>query len=122
MNVLKLLDILPKNTTIVNKRMEKKMIDISQEDFGTLCICALRYCHGRRSYMPSLIQEIVGRHLKEFSDNTINVMVNDCQFQQDMNLYGDECNKIDWLKWEQKVKDEQTIRTIEKRGESYEID
>ena len=89
------------------------MINISQEDFGTLCICALRYCHGRRSYMPSLVQKIVGRHIEEFSDNTIKVMVDDCQFQRNMDLYGDECDKIDWLKWEQTVKDEQTRRTIE---------
>ncbi len=88
------------------------MIDISKEDFGILCVCALRYCHGRRSYMPSLVQEIVSRHLEEFSDKTIKVMVDDCQFQRDMNLYGDECDKVDWLKWEHKVKDEQTRRAI----------
>ena len=89
------------------------MIDISQEDFGTLCICALRYCHGRRTYMPSLIQEIAGAHLGEFSDKTIKVMVDDCQFQRNMDLYGDECDKNAWLKWGQKVKDEQIRRTIE---------
>ena len=79
---------------------------ISQEDFGTLCICALRYCHGRRTYMPSLVQEIVDRHLKELSDKDIKVMVEDCQFQRRMDLYGDECDKVDWLKWEERVKDE----------------
>lgn len=88
------------------------MIDISQEDFGILCICALRYCHGRRTYMPSLVQDIVSKHLKEFSDKTIKIMVDDCQVQRDMNLYGEEYDKIGWLKWEQKVKDEQTRRTI----------
>ena len=62
--------------------------------------------------MPSLVQEIVGEHLEEFSDNTIKVMIDDCQFQRNMNLYGDDCDKIDWLKWEQKVKDDQTRRTI----------
>ena len=62
--------------------------------------------------MPSLVQEIVGEHLEEFSGNTIKVMIDDCQFQRNMNLYGDDCDKIDWLKWEQKVKDDQTRRTI----------
>lgn len=81
-------------------------ISIDQEDFGTLCICALRYCHGRRTYMPSLVQEIIGGQLNELSDKTIKVMVDDCQFQRDMNLYGDECDKRDWLKWAQTVKDE----------------
>lgn len=95
------------------------MINISQEDFGTLCICALRYCHGRRTYMPSLVQRIVGEHLKEFSDNTIEVMIDDCRFQRNMNLYGDECDKFDWLRWEQKVKDDQTRRTIGDVIEDY---
>ena len=89
------------------------MIDISQEDFGILCMCALRYCYGRRTYMPSLTQEIAGAHLEEFSDKTIKLMVDDCQFQRNMDLYGGESDKIGWLKWEQKVKDEQTRRTID---------
>lgn len=86
-------------------------INISQRDFDTLCICAIRYCHGRQTYMPSLVQKIVGAHLNELSDNTINVMVEDCKFQRQMNLYGDEkIDKPDWLKWEEKVKAEQAER------------
>ena len=67
--------------------------------------------------MPSLVQEIVGRYLEELSDKDIKVMVDDCQFQRHMNLYGDECDKVDWLRWEQRVGDEQTRRTTEKGGE-----
>lgn len=90
-------------------------IRIEQKDFATLCICALRYCHGRRTYMPSLVQKIVRQHLHELSDNDIKVMVDDCQFQRDMNLYGDECDKADWLKWEHLVKSE-----MESRGDMNE--
>lgn len=78
-------------------------IKISAGQFGTLAICALRYCQGRRTYMPSLVQRIVGSHLSELRDEDINVMVEDCQFQREMNLYGDDCDKVDWLKWEEKV-------------------
>lgn len=85
-------------------------IEIDQKDFGTICICALRYCHGRRSYMPSLVQRIVRGHLDSISDNDVKVMINDCQFQRNMNLYGDECDKVDWLKWEQTVKEEMERR------------
>lgn len=87
-------------------------IDIYQVDFGTLCICALRYCHGRRTYMPSLVQKIVSEHLSEISDEDIQVMVDDCDFQKRFNLYGDECDKSDWLVWAAKVRAEQTRRTI----------
>ena len=78
-------------------------IKISEEQLGILAICALRYCQGRRTYMPSLVQQIVGSHLSELRDKDINVMVEDCQFQRKMNLYGDNCDKVDWLKWEERV-------------------
>ena len=55
-------------------------INISQEDFGTLCICAIRYCQGRQTYMPSLVQGIVREHLSELSDRDIQVMLDDCEF------------------------------------------
>ena len=75
-------------------------IEISQEDFGTLCICAIRYCHGRQTYMPSLVRSIVRPHLSEFSDKDLAVMIDDCGFQGRMNLYGDErIDKPGWLKW-----------------------
>ena len=90
-------------------------IKISEERFGTLAICALRYCQGRRTYMPSLVQQIVGSHLSELSDKDINVMVEDCQFQRRMNLYGDDCDKADWLKWEEKVTAERNRRSYAER-------
>lgn len=78
-------------------------IELSEEQFGILSICALRYCHGRRTYMPSLVQRIVGTHLSELSDKDIGVMMEDCQYQRRFNLYGDNCDKVDWLKWEERV-------------------
>lgn len=89
-------------------------IKISQEDFGTLCICAIRYCHGRQTYMPSLVRGIVRPHLAEFSDKDINVMIDDCGFQERMNLYGDErIDKPDWIKWK-----EDLLKERGKRGDS----
>lgn len=76
-------------------------IKIDKDDFGILCVCAIRYCHGRRTYMPSLVQDIVSYHLNELSDKDLQVMIDDCVFQQNMDLYGDECDKVDWLKWEE---------------------
>ena len=85
-------------------------IDIPQQDFGTLCICALRYCQGRKTYMPSLIPEIVAEYLGDLSDRDIQVMLGDCDFQRSMNLYGYETDKQKWLKWEHKVREEQKER------------
>lgn len=72
------------------------MIDISNEDFGTLCICALRYCHGRRTYMPSLVQEIVTAHFKDLDNRALTVIADDERFQRDMALWGDKCDEVDW--------------------------
>ena len=80
-------------------RKEKIMISISKEDFGTLCICAVRYSMGRRTYMPSMVQNIVREHLSDLSENDINVLLQDKAFQARMDMYGDPCDKADWLKF-----------------------
>ena len=81
-------------------KQQNNGIDISENDFGKLCICAIRYCHGRQTYMPSLIQRICMAHLQEFSDETLSVMIYDCEFQERMHLYGDEqIDKPRWLAW-----------------------
>ena len=79
-----------------------KKFKLDEEDFGTLCICAIRYCQGRQTYMPDLVREIIKPHLSELTNKTIGVMVNDCEFQRRYDLYGD--SNIDmpgWLEWEQ---------------------
>ena len=86
-------------------------MNISQEDFGTLCICAIRYCHGRQTYMPNLVRDIIRPHLKELSDKDIGVMIEDCEFQERMKLYGDECiDKPGWLKWAEELRAEKERR------------
>ena len=83
------------------------MINIDKDSFATLCICAIRYCHDRKTYMPRLVQGIVRSYLKELSDETLDVMLKDCEFQRQFGLYGDEhIDKPDWLKWEQDLKAE----------------
>ena len=89
--------------------------ELGQEDFGTLCICAIRYCQGRQSYMPDLVRAIIRPHLEELSDKTLYVMIQDCNFQKQMDLYGDPTiDKPDWIKWEQELLQEQKRRNEEK--------
>lgn len=76
--------------------------NITQEDFGTLCICAIRYCHGRQTYMPDLVRGIVVPRLPEVSDNDLQVLINDCDYQERFKLYGDErIDKPGWLQWKE---------------------
>ncbi len=79
-----------------------KIKNLSQGDFGTLAICALRYCQGRQTYMPDLVRRIIEGHLVEIPDKDLGVMIEDCEFQEKMNLYGDErIDKPGWLRWKE---------------------
>ena len=83
------------------------MIIIDQDDLGVLCVCAIRYCHGRETYMPGLVQTIVRKHLSELSNRDVSVMLRDCEFQREMKLWGDErIDKPGWIKWEETLKEE----------------
>ena len=86
-------------------------VKLSAENFDTLAICAIRYCQGRQSYMPSLIQDIVMAHLTELSDRDLHVMIEDCRMQEEMNLYGSETiDKPGWIKFRKALIDEQERR------------
>ena len=85
-------------------------IDISQKDFGTLAICALRYCHGRQTYMPSLVQSICKAHLKEFSDKDIGVMLRDCECMSDYDYGSPTIDRPNWERWHEDLKKEKERR------------
>ena len=84
---------------------------LSNEDFGTLCVCAIRYCQGRETYMPDLVRSIVRPHLKELEDRDLSVMINDCRRQREMEFYGDEkIDKPGWVQWEYELLKERERR------------
>lgn len=90
------------------------MIKIMNENFATLAICAIRYCHGRQTYMPELVRGIIISHLKEIDDRDLDVMIDDCRFQENMNLYGDErIDKPGWIKWKEILMQEKERRENE---------
>ncbi len=86
------------------------MIDISKEDFGTLCVCALRYCHGRRTYMPSLVQHIVKTHFEDLSEKDLKVIATDREFQTE---WGDPVDKADWLSFYRELEEYSTGLKLE---------
>lgn len=76
--------------------------NITQEDFGVLAICAIRYCQGRQSYMPQLARGIIVPYLPDISDKDLDIMIEDCNFQERMNIYGDEyIDKPGWIRWKE---------------------
>lgn len=90
------------------------MITISEDNFGILAICAIRYCQGRETYMPDLVRSVVKNHLDEVEDNDLAIMIADCEFQEWANLYGDEkIDKPGWLKWRDELLAERERRNDE---------
>ena len=85
--------------------------NITQKDFGTLAICAISYCHGRQTYMPSLVRDIVAPHLPDISDKDLCVMINDCEYQEQMRLWGDDrIDKPGWIRWKEILQAEKKRR------------
>lgn len=90
------------------------MITLNEGDFGTLAICAIRYCHGRQTYMPDMVRGIIRGYLAEVEDRDLAVMIDDCEFQKRANLYGDEkIDKPGWLKWREELLAEKERRNDE---------
>ena len=90
---------------------KSKTTEIDRHDLGTLLICAVRYCFGRQTYMPSLVQDICRAHLQEISDKDLQVMIDDCVFQDNMNMYGDPViDKPGWIRFHEKLEEEKRRR------------
>lgn len=77
----------------------KLMVDPSVDRFGAVCNCAVRYCLGRRSYMPSLVCGYLTPLLSELDDNTLACFKRDIdERKKDGFGFGDAC---DYETWEQ---------------------
>lgn len=54
------------------------MIKITNtKDFGFVCICAVRYCLGRRTYAPAAVMGFIKPLLSTLDDKTLYVMARD---------------------------------------------
>ena len=91
--------------------MKDDLITLDTDDFGVLAICAIRYCHGRQTYMPDLVRSIVRPHLVDVSDRDLTVMLHDCEDQEKLELYGDPYIDMPrWLRWKEELVKEKKRR------------
>lgn len=80
---------------------------LEKNDIGMLMVCAIRYCHGRQTYMPTTIQKIVLNHLDSVDDKHLKILLDDCKFQGETNNYGDvSVDKPSWLKYRDEIQKE----------------
>lgn len=75
----------------------KNMVDPTNDDFGSICNCAVRYCLGRRSYMPSLVCRCIISLLPELTDKTLDCFERDIAERKRTGFdFGDSCDYETW--------------------------
>lgn len=75
----------------------KGTVDPTNDDFGAVCNCAVRYCFGRRSYMPSLVCRYIISLLPELTDNTLECFERDISERKRTGFdFGDSCDYETW--------------------------
>lgn len=63
-------------------------MNITQEDLGILCICAVRYALGRQTYMPQTVQEIIRANLDAIDKTDLGVIARDISEAAERNQLG----------------------------------
>jgi len=85
-------------------------IDLNSNDFGTVINCAIRYCLGRRTYMPGVVCDYVRPLLPHLNQRTVACMERDIRECQN---YGDECDVQTWTDFLKAVREVMFERDIE---------
>lgn len=75
----------------------KGMIDLTNDDFGAVCNCAVRYCLSRQSYMPSLVCGYIAPLLPKLTDRTLDCFERDIAERKKTSFdFGDSCDYETW--------------------------
>ena len=86
-------------------------IDIGDDFFGAVLNCAVRYCLGRRTYMPSLVTDFIRPLLPYLSKKTLWCFEKDIEGTDD---YGMDMDKETWMNFLSAVK---KAKMVEQHGE-----
>lgn len=87
------------------------MIEIrSEEDFGAVCICAVRYCIGRQTYMPGLVMDFIRPLLPNLGSKTLFVMEQDISKADDLGNADIDAPK--WMKFLSEIQEERRRREV----------
>ena len=98
--------------SIRESKDSKRKAPETDKYFGMICVCALRYCMGRQTYMPTLVQDFCRRHIARFDDNTIRTMIDDIDFAErtGQSMGDDEIDRPDWYRFKKILENEQEWR------------
>lgn len=85
------------------------MIKIANtEDFGFVCMCAVRYCLGRRTYAPGTVMGFIKTFIPALGDKTLYVMARD--ISEADNLGDAEIDAPMWAEFLGEIREEQKRR------------
>lgn len=75
------------------------LIDPSDDDFGAVLNCAVRYCLGRQTYMPHIVMEYITPLLGVLNDQTLRCFERDLDEKHCPNYGDDYIDKPRWMKF-----------------------
>lgn len=101
-----------------------KLISIEHDDLSFLILCAGRYCEGRKSYAPGMLQSIVRKHWADLSTNQQDTFIRDldsyiCDAKK---WYRDFQVNYDYQEWVRFRKELIAIRNAGNNEEDYTYD
>lgn len=100
----------------------KPQIDLSDDDFGAVLNCAVRYAIGRRTYMPGLVIDYITPLLPYLNNKTLWCFDQDIADAKYTKGYGDPAiDEPKWLKFHQAVRAERTKRGEELYRSHHEV-
>lgn len=80
-------ELVPKLREELEKR--RPIIDTSDDDFGAVLNCAVRYALGRKTYMPHLVMDFIRPLIQCLSDKTLWCFARDIEEAERMDCLGD---------------------------------
>ena len=87
---------------------------MDERDFGAVCVCAVRYALGRRTYMPEIIRRFMEANIGRLPNNSIYVMARDIECADDL---GDECDAKGWRSLHLLLQNERLKRVMKEADE-----
>ena len=73
------------------------------DEFGAVLNCAVRYCIGRRTYMPKLVMDVIRPLLPALTDKTLWCFERDIEGEDN---YGADYDEEEWMRFLSEVKAE----------------
>lgn len=78
------------------------VINTPDNHFDCVLVSAVRYCIGRRTYMPSVVTGWIMAHCRgQLEPNTVGVMIRDIEeaARRGDEFLGDECDRETWMEF-----------------------